>query len=66
MAFKITLWALGVLAIATIYNGVSAYNALGDSNIQAQFEQIGLLDDGAQNVPAPPRKPLRTEELASR
>ena len=66
MAFKLTLWVLVLTFVATIYNVVEAYSAMGSMNVQDKFEQIGLLDHGQSSIPIPPRKPaLTANKLAS-
>jgi hypothetical protein len=62
--FRMTLWLFGLLFIATIYNVVSAYTAMGSMDVQEKFEEIGLLEDG-KGLPYPPRKPLQISEMAS-
>lgn len=63
--FRVTLWLFGLLFIATIYNAVTAYNAMGAMNVQERFEKIGLLEGDGISFPIPPRKPLMINELAS-
>lgn len=66
MAFKMTLWACGLLFIATVYNVVGAYDAMGGVDVQGKFEQVGLLHDGDGSAfPLPQRKPLNIQEVAS-
>lgn len=66
MAFRLTVWLLALTFVATIYNVVSAYGALGEMNVQSRFQEIGLLHDGRVYAhPLPPRKPLQVSELAS-
>ncbi len=65
MAFRMTLWALALLFIATIYNVGAAYYAMGGISVQDKFEEIGLLDDGTKGeFPLPVKKPLHTAALA--
>lgn len=67
MALKMTLWAFGLLFIATIWNVVTAYNAMGDVNVQTQFYKIGILESGEKiaEFPLPAHKPLMIQEVAS-
>lgn len=64
MAFKMTLWVLCVMFVATMYNVVSAYSAMGSAEVQTRFQQIGLLHS-QPSVPIPPRKPVMAQEFAS-
>ena len=65
MIFKTTMWILCLTFVATIYNVVSAYNAMGAMNVQDKFERIGLLDDEVSGkYPLPARKPTDLIELA--
>jgi len=67
MTFKITLWAFGLLFIATLWNVASAYTAMGEVNVQDRFQEIGLLSGGEKmaEFPLPPRKPLQNSEFAA-
>lgn len=66
MAFKMTLWACALLFVATVYNVVGAYDAMGSVDVQSRFQEVGLLDGGsAEGYPLPQRKPLQIRELAS-
>lgn len=64
MAFKMTLWLCALMFIATLYNAVSAYDAMGGVDVQHQFMKVGLLQ-GKADMPVPPRKPLEIEQLAA-
>ena len=62
MTFKMTLWLLALMFVAMVYNGVSAYTAMGAMDVQGKFEQIGLIEyrnpDGfiiPERKPAPPQ-----------
>lgn len=65
MMFKMALWACALLFFATVYNAVSAYEALGSVDIQDSFMRVGILEGSRQEFPLPVRKPLQTEEFAS-
>lgn len=62
MVFKMTIWVCALLFTATMYNVVSAYNAMGAINVQGKFQQIGLLD---KDLPLPPHKPAHFDRMAS-
>lgn len=67
MALKMTLWLFALLFVATIWNAATAYQAMGDVNVQTQFYKIGLLE-GSNNIaefPLPARKPMMLEKVAS-
>ena len=67
MAFKMTLWLLALMFTATIYNVVTAYNAMGSVDVQQRFETIGLIEySNPQGFIIPEHKPAPPEtELAS-
>ena len=66
MLFKLTLWACALLFVATVYNVVGAYDALGGVDVQGKFEEVGLLEGTAQGqFPLPVHKPLMTQQLAA-
>lgn len=66
MAFKMTLWACALLFVATLYNVIGAYDAIGSVDVQSRFEEVGLLEGGSsESHPLPQRKPLQIRELAS-
>ncbi len=66
MMFKMTLWACALLFIATVYNVVGAYDAIGGVDVHEKFEEVGLLEDTTPGqYPLPVRKPLQVHELAS-
>jgi hypothetical protein len=69
MAFKMTLWLLALTFVAMVYNGVSAYSAMGSVDVQDRFEQIGLIEYSNKNrFVIPPRKPappMQEEMVAS-
>lgn len=66
MAFKMSLWACALLFIATLYNVIGAYAAMGSVDMQNRFQQVGLLEGGKEDgYPLPQRKPLQIRELAS-
>ncbi len=67
MAFKTALWVMALMFIATIYNVVGAYTAMGALNVQGKFQEIGLLDNSNKtHFIIPPRKPeLPSNQLAS-
>lgn len=66
MAFKMTLWLLALMFVATIYNVVGAYSAMGALNVQGKFQEIGLLDNGKiDGIPLPPHKPAQLSKIAS-
>lgn len=66
MAFKMTLWLLALVFVAMVYNGVSAYSALGSVDVQGRFEQIGLIAYRNPNgFIIPTHKPPAPERLAS-
>lgn len=44
MAFRMTLWAFALMFVAMVYNGFSAYTAMGAMDVQGRFEQIGLIE----------------------
>ena len=44
MAFKMALWLLALMFVAMVYNGVSAYSAMGSMDVQDRFEKIGLIE----------------------
>ena len=64
MLFKMALWLCALMFLATLYNAVSAYEAIDDLDIQDRFMQVGLLE-GKADYPLPARKPLQVEHLAS-
>lgn len=43
MALKMTLWLCALMFVAMVYNGVSAYTAMGSANVQEKFQKIGLI-----------------------
>jgi hypothetical protein len=63
--FKMALWACALLFVATLYNAVSAYDALGSVDVHDSFMRVGILEDSREEFPMPVRKPAPTEELAS-
>ncbi len=67
MAFKMALWACALLFVATLYNVIGAYDAMGSVDVQTRFQEVGLLenDNSVGAYPLPPRKPLQIRELAS-
>lgn len=65
MIFKMALWACALLFIATVYNAVSAYEAMGSVDVQENFMRVGILEDSREQFPLPQRKPLQIEQLAS-
>jgi hypothetical protein len=67
MAFKMALWALALMFVAMVYNGVSAYSAMGAMDVQTRFEQIGLIEyRNPHGFIIPAHKPAPPEtELAS-
>lgn len=69
MAFKMTLWVLALMFVAMVYNGVSAYTAMGAMDVQGKFEQIGLIEYRNPNgfiIPAhKPAPPSAEEQFAS-
>ena len=69
MAFRMTLWALALMFVAMVYNGFSAYSAMGAMDVQGRFEQIGLIEYRNPNgyiVPArKPMAPQAAEMVAS-
>jgi len=68
MAFKMTVWMLALVFVAMVYNGVSAYSALGSVDVQGKFEQIGLITYGNPHgfiIPAHKPAPPEVERLAS-
>lgn len=64
MIFKMTLWLCALMFLATLYNAVSAYEAIGDVDVQDKFIQVGLIEDQAHHS-TPPKKPLQIERLAA-
>ena len=67
MMFKMALWACALLFIATVYNVVGAYDAIGAVDVQAKFEEVGLLEGTRSGEhPQPVQKPLQTQELAAK
>ncbi len=69
MTFKMTLWLLALMFVAMVYNGISAYTAMGAMDVQGKFEQIGLIEYRNPNgyiIPArKPGIPVAEEQLAS-
>jgi hypothetical protein len=69
MAFRMTLWVLALMFVAMVYNGVSAYSAMGAMDVQGRFEQIGLIEyrnTGGFIIPAhKPMVPQAEEMVAS-
>ena len=66
MAFKMTLWACALLFVATVYNVIGAYDAMGSVDVQSRFQQVGLLEGQSNGeYPLPLKKPLQIRELAS-
>ncbi len=66
MAFKITLWLITVMFISMVYNGVSAYQAMGSTDVQKKFEKIGLIEDlDGPDIIIPVRKPVMSTEVAT-
>ena len=65
MIFKMALWTCALLFFATVYNAVSAYEAMGSVDVQENFMRVGILEDNRHEFPLPVRKPLQIEELAS-
>lgn len=65
MIFKMALWACALLFVATVYNAVSAFDAMGSVDVQQNFMRVGILENSGHEFPLPVRKPLQTEELAS-
>ena len=66
MAFKMTLWVLALMFVAMVYNGVSAYSAMGSMNVQDRFEEIGLIEYRNPNgfiIPAHKPAPPQAEEM---
>lgn len=64
MIFKMALWVCALLFVATLYNAVSAYEAMGSVDLHENFMRVGILEDSRQEFPLPARKPLQIEELA--
>ncbi len=71
MTLNFTLWLFALLFIAALWNGLTAYTAMGDVDVQRKFYTIGLLDnnavtsDGNMMHPLPARKPVMVSEVAS-
>lgn len=63
MLFKMSLWFCALMFVATLYNAVNAYDAIGAVNVQDKFVEVGLIQ-GDVSPKLPPRKPLQTEEFA--
>jgi hypothetical protein len=54
-----TLWVLALMFVAMVYNGVSAYSAMGAMDVQGRFEQIGLIEySNPQGFIIPAHKPM--------
>lgn len=63
MVFKMTVWLLALVFVAMVYNGVSAYSAMGAIDVQTKFEKIGLIAYGNPNgYIIPVRKPVPPSE----
>lgn len=50
MALKMTLWLCALMFVAMVYNGISAYKAMGSADIQKNFQRIGLITQPQNQV----------------
>lgn len=71
MTLNFTLWIFALLFIAALWNGLTAYTAMGDVDVQRKFYSIGLLDNDAVTSsgnaihPLPQRKPVPVSHIAA-
>lgn len=66
MAFRMTVWLLGLMFVATLYNVATAYSAIGSMDVQSKFQTIGLIEyKNAGAFIIPERKPVPPEMVAS-
>lgn len=66
MAFRMTMWVLALTFVAMVYNGFSAYSAMGAMDVQGRFEEIGLIAYRNPNgfiIPARKPAPPQAEEM---
>lgn len=66
MALKMALWLFALLFIATLWNVVTAYQALGEADVSARFVEMGILGGtrAAAEFPLPVRKPSMMQDIA--
>lgn len=62
MGWKMTMWLLALMFVAMVYNGVSAYTAMGSSDVQGRFQQIGLIAEERHFI-MPAHKPLSPKDM---
>ncbi len=57
-----TLWFCALMTAAMVYNGSVAYMAMGSSNVQQKFLEIGLIAPTSNHI-IPAHKPPPPENM---